>query len=156
MYSYINHKDLCIDTVCFEKLKRLYPLYMYHRFDLLGSGFVQVGYHTQKATGEEDLYELPGKGGTGDYHAHGLIVKYGPDGALQWIDNIAGPKSMAELFGITAVEDGYVVVGYARDRSGKGFDGDLEGLEMGPTGWAGLLVKYSFQGKRGACFLCDI
>ncbi len=47
MYSYINHKDLCIDTVCFEKLKRLYPLYMYHRFDLLGSGFVKVNYQMQ-------------------------------------------------------------------------------------------------------------
>lgn len=47
MYSYISYADLCIDTACIEKLKRLYPLYMNHRFDLLGSGFVKVNYQMQ-------------------------------------------------------------------------------------------------------------
>lgn len=47
MNSHICYADLSIDFACIEKLKRLYPLYMDHRFNLLGSGSVKVNYELQ-------------------------------------------------------------------------------------------------------------
>ena len=47
MNSHICYADLSIDFACIEKLKRLYPLYMDHRFNLLGSGLVRVNYELQ-------------------------------------------------------------------------------------------------------------
>lgn len=47
MNSYIRCKELKVGFDCLEKLKCLYPLYLEHRFDLLGSGFVKVDYNLQ-------------------------------------------------------------------------------------------------------------
>lgn len=44
MNSYIRCKELKVDSECLEKLQRLYPLYLEHRFNLLGSGIVKVNY----------------------------------------------------------------------------------------------------------------
>lgn len=44
MYTYINANGLAIDNECRQKLEKLYQFYMQHEFDLLGSGFVRVGY----------------------------------------------------------------------------------------------------------------
>lgn len=45
MDSFINIEEIIINSACKAKLKRLYRLYMQHRFDLLGSGFVKPDYH---------------------------------------------------------------------------------------------------------------
>lgn len=44
MYSFININEIMIDASCREKLRTLCDLYMQHRFDLLGSGFVKLDY----------------------------------------------------------------------------------------------------------------
>lgn len=45
MYSFININEIMIDASCREKLRTLCDLYMQHRFDLLGSGFVKLDYN---------------------------------------------------------------------------------------------------------------
>lgn len=44
MYSFINSGEINIDNECRLQLKVLYDLYIEHKFDLLGSGYVKVDY----------------------------------------------------------------------------------------------------------------
>lgn len=43
--SYIRVDELEINGDCQQKLEKLYHMYMKHRFDLLGSGYVKIDYH---------------------------------------------------------------------------------------------------------------
>lgn len=42
---YIQMNELQINEDCQQKLEKLYHMYMNHKFDLLGSGYVKVDYH---------------------------------------------------------------------------------------------------------------
>lgn len=45
MHSFINIEEIVVNDSCKEKLKKLCRLYMQHRFNLLGSGFVKLDYN---------------------------------------------------------------------------------------------------------------
>ena len=79
MNSHICYADLSIDFACIEKLKRLYPLYMDHRFNLLGSGSVKVN------------YELQAKGLHGKKYHDPSMEKYGR--------RVAGIVRTGEMYG---------------------------------------------------------
>lgn len=44
MFSYVQCDKITVDALCKSKLEKLYLLYMQHKFNLLGSGFVKVNY----------------------------------------------------------------------------------------------------------------
>lgn len=114
------------------------------------SGIIQVGSYLGMAAGGEDLYEAPGYD-VGDYSDIAYILKYDHNGNLQWIDTVGGDNGV-EFYGITAVDDGYVAVGYYRNRSNT-HKGSLAEFPMEGTAYqnvysGGLLVKYDFNGNR--------
>lgn len=44
MYTYVNVDEIHVDKECRRRLELLYTLYMEHKYDLLGSGYVKVDY----------------------------------------------------------------------------------------------------------------
>lgn len=69
MYSFINIDEIIINASCRGNLKRLYGLYMQHRFDLLGSGFIKLDYN------------LCAKGMHGKRYRSRSMARYGMDAA---------------------------------------------------------------------------
>lgn len=104
-----------------------------------GNGFAAAGYAARESAGTGDLAELDYRGGDRD----GLIAAYGPDNQPLW-SRLYGGAGDDCLYGIAAVPDGYVAVGYG---SAASFGtGDLAGI----SGWGGrdaILVKLDLQGR---------
>jgi hypothetical protein len=111
-------------------------------------GFVAVGYSQEASFKTGDWADTEGNGG---YDA--VIVKFGPDGSVIWKKNFGG-KGDDRFHSVTAVDGGFIAVGYSQDASfntgdwigteGKGyFDAII--VKFGPDG--SIIWKKNFGGE---------
>ena len=103
------------------------------------NGFAAAGYAARESAGTGGLAGLDYRGGDRD----GLIAAYGLGNQPLW-SRLYGGAGDDCLYGLAAVPDGYVAVGYvSADSFGTG---DLTGI----SGWGGrdaILVKFDLQGR---------
>jgi len=110
----------------------------YRSVTAVSDGFVAVGYSYSGSFGNGDWTGVSGKGGT-----DAIIVKYDNAGNVQWKKNFGG--NAADYYrSVTAVSDGFVVVGYsASDSFGNG---DWTGV-TGKGDVDAIIVKYDKAGN---------
>ena len=104
----------------------------------VSDGFVAAGYSYADSFGSGDWNNVKRKG-----ISDGTIVKYSNDGRLMWKKNFGG-SDVNVFTSVTAVSDGYIVVGYSFSNSFG--NGDWTNI-TGNGGTDAVIVKYDTGGN---------
>lgn len=108
----------------------------YNSVSAVNDGYIAVGYAWVKTFGSGDWI-----GVTGNDYDNSIIVKYDMNGNVVWKKNF-GDSSWDHYESVTAVNDGYIAVGYSASFG----NGDWAGI-TGKGATDAVIVKYAINGN---------